>query len=187
MPQVRCPDCFREMELSQEDLTRVIECSVCEARFGPLVAPPEGQPAFVSPPREKRGREKPSHSPAPTAEASPTHVKCPDCVQSLQITQEQLTQVIACPVCDARIGPVVKPAAKPAFPPPEEPPPEAPPPPPRPRTAGKRVKEKPPTRWIPILLGVFIGLLVTTAMLGATYLVVTRALEERPANTTPAR
>jgi hypothetical protein len=44
MPIARCPDCFRDITLSQEDLTRVIECSVCEARFGPLVAPPPAPP-----------------------------------------------------------------------------------------------------------------------------------------------
>jgi hypothetical protein len=37
MPLVRCPDCGREIEVSREDLSSVIECAICEARFGPLL------------------------------------------------------------------------------------------------------------------------------------------------------
>jgi hypothetical protein len=45
MPIARCPDCCRDITLAHEDLTRIIECSVCYARFGPLVTP-----TFVPPP-----------------------------------------------------------------------------------------------------------------------------------------
>jgi hypothetical protein len=50
MPLVRCPDCLRNITVSQEDLTRVIECSVCEARFGPLIARPHDAPPPTPPP-----------------------------------------------------------------------------------------------------------------------------------------
>lgn len=44
MVQIRCPDCLREMTLSDADLTRVVECAACEARIGPLVEPAGAPP-----------------------------------------------------------------------------------------------------------------------------------------------
>jgi hypothetical protein len=67
MPIVRCPDCLRDITISQEDLTLVIECSVCEARFGPLVAPVRTEPAAAAaalPPPPQADDE----SPGPTGE-----------------------------------------------------------------------------------------------------------------------
>jgi hypothetical protein len=37
MPRVRCPDCGRDIEVSRDDLFLIIECAVCDARFGPLI------------------------------------------------------------------------------------------------------------------------------------------------------
>jgi hypothetical protein len=39
MPLVRCPDCLRDIEVSQADLSLIIECAACDARFGPIVPP----------------------------------------------------------------------------------------------------------------------------------------------------
>lgn len=56
MPQVKCPDCFRMITVSQDDLTKIIECALCDGRFGPLVqvadapaAPPPTPPKHVEP------------------------------------------------------------------------------------------------------------------------------------------
>jgi hypothetical protein len=75
MPLVRCPDCSRDIEVSQDDLAGIIECAACEARFGPLirrpgtpVPPPPGAPAtdfedagapWVDPLAPRRKRVKP--------------------------------------------------------------------------------------------------------------------------------
>jgi hypothetical protein len=56
MPLVRCPDCLREITLSQDDLTRVIECSACAARFGPLLVTPAPPP----PPGDWMPEERPT-------------------------------------------------------------------------------------------------------------------------------
>jgi uncharacterized protein (TIGR03067 family) len=61
MVHVKCPDCSREIVLSDDDLLLVIECAACEARFGPIMIPVDG--ALAPPPR--------APLPVPAAPAEP--------------------------------------------------------------------------------------------------------------------
>jgi hypothetical protein len=66
MPVVRCPDCFRNIPVSEADLSSVIECSVCEARFGPITPPdssrtPPAPPPPPLPPPVVANEEEPTH------------------------------------------------------------------------------------------------------------------------------
>jgi hypothetical protein len=123
MPVVRCPDCFREITLSPEDMSRVIECSTCEARFGPLAPPPP--PSAAPPP-----------PPAPPAEV------------------DEDDSIDADPS--------------------------------KPRVRRKRVKPKSGAHWLPIVLGIFIGLAASAALIGAIYvLVVSRAVSTHATDQSP--
>ena len=108
-------------------------------------------------------------------------VRCPDCFREINLSQEDLSRIIECSVCEARFGPLA-----PAPPPP--PPPPAPPPPrrteddedkvphtdpSRPRTRGKRVQPKSMTRFLPIVFGILLGLGASAALIGAIYVLIT--------------
>jgi uncharacterized protein (TIGR03067 family) len=70
MVQIRCPDCLREMTLSDDDLMRVVECAACEARIGPLVEPvgtPPLPPTIPPPaPRPRTPAALPAAAPRPS-------------------------------------------------------------------------------------------------------------------------
>ncbi len=122
-------------------------------------------------------------------------VRCPDCFQDVTVMHHELARVIKCPVCEAEIGPLISappgspPAPRPAFPPASEvaelPPVESTP---KTRLKGKRVKPKTAMRFVPILLGIVIGLGGTAALLGAIYvLIASQIAPVKPADTPPAK
>ena len=93
MPVVRCPDCFREISHSQEDLSKIIECSVCDARFGPfIVAAPHSQP--------------PSAPSRPAAE-SPTVLEEPDTTVDADPSKPRVRRKRVKPKSGTRFLPII--------------------------------------------------------------------------------
>jgi hypothetical protein len=104
-------------------------------------------------------------------------VRCPDCCRDFEVSQDELASVIECAACEARFGPLVpRPAAAPPAPPPAKPrtdpdeidggfaDPTAP------DRRGRRIKPKSMTRFLPILLGILLGLGGTAAVAGSIYI-----------------
>ena len=107
-------------------------------------------------------------------------VRCPDCCRDIEVSREELAGVIECATCEARFGPLLRLTA-PASPP------QSAPPPPTPATdhvetasspvdaaalhrRGRRIKPKSLTRFLPIVLGILLGLGGTAAVAGSIYL-----------------
>jgi hypothetical protein len=111
-------------------------------------------------------------------------------MRDIELTDEDLTRVIECSVCEARFGPLVPPPPVRIAPPPPPPPPApaAPvdPAASKPRIRVKKTKPKPRTRILPIVLGVFLGLAGTAAMLGAVFVMVRHLQQPGAINSPPA-
>jgi hypothetical protein len=80
MPTIPCPGCRRKIQLGIDDLTKTIECSVCNARFDPMtgkvILPPivihndDDNPVTDAPP-PVRIRQEPEPDYDPIYEPSP--------------------------------------------------------------------------------------------------------------------
>jgi hypothetical protein len=102
-------------------------------------------------------------------------VRCPDCSRDIEVSKDDLAGIIVCAVCEARFGPLIRRPGTPVPPPPVTPATDfedAGAPwvdPLAPRLRRKRVQPKSVIRFLPILLGVLIGLGGTAAVAGAIY------------------